>query len=342
MAHFRQRTPPGRLRRLWGELQRRLSDPAMVRLRTRGWQFVRRHGLPALGILLLIFASAPGELLPPGSAPGLPGGADRRGEPGSAVPHGDERFLIVGLTQDQHRTDTIMVAQWDAARHQARVLGIPRDIGVIIPRIGFTKLVHAYSTGGVGRTRVATAKLLGVPIAHYFVFSIPALRHLVDLIGGVPLVVEKRMVYHDREQGLFINLQAGPQILDGAHAEQYVRFRNDPDGDIGRIRRQQYFLRAALQAVHRPAVWVRLPQIIGAARAELGTDLTSEQLLGWVHEIDHLTPDAVSAQTIEGRPATLFDSVMGMQLSFWQPDMDDLRAKVRWLLTGELPPPPKP
>jgi LCP family protein required for cell wall assembly len=262
--------------------------------------------------------------------------------PAPPPPHGDERFLIVGLTQDQHRTDSIMVAQWDAAHHQARVLGVPRDIGVTIPGIGFTKLVHAYATGGVGRTRAAVVRLLDVPVAHYFVFSLPAMRHLVDLIGGVPITVEKRMVYNDREQHLFINLQPGPQVLDGAHAEQYLRFRNDPEGDIGRIRRQQHFLRAALTAVHRPQVWMRLPQIIGAARADLGTDLTSEQLLGWAHEIDHLAQDAVTAQTIEGHPAVLFDAIMRMRLDFWVPDGEDLRAKVRWLLTGVLPPAPKP
>ena len=235
------------------------------------------------------------------------------------MPHGDERFLIVGLTQDLHRTDSIMVAQWDAAHGQARILGIPRDIGVTITGVGFTKLVHAYATGGVGRTRAAVVTLLHVPVAHYFVFSLPALRHLVDLVGGVSIDVEKRMLYNDREQGLFIDLQPGTQMLDGVHAEQYLRFRNDPEGDIGRIRRQQHFL-----------------------RADLGTDLTSEQLLIWIYDVNHLGPDAVSAQSIEGHPENLFDSVMRMPLSFWVPDITDLRVKVRWLLTGELPPLPKP
>lgn len=306
---------------------------------TRGrWRALARRGVSVIAILLLALTSLPGRL-PPSRVPGLPALPPAAQPP---VPHGDERFLIVGLTQDQHRTDSIMVAQWDAAHHQGRVLGVPRDIGVTIPGIGYTKLVHAYATGGVGRTRAAVVRLLNVPVAHYFVFSLPALRHLVDLIGGVPITVEKRMLYHDREQGLFINLQPGPQVLDGAHAEQYLRFRNDPDGDIGRIRRQQYFLRATLQAVHRPQVWVRLPQIIAAARAELGTDLTSEQLLGWVHEIDHLAPDAISAMTLDGHPVTAFDSIMRMRLSFWVPDSDDLHAKVRWLVTGMTPPLPKP
>lgn len=298
------------------------------------WLACARRAVAGAAIVLLMLAVLPA---PPKKAPvaGAPPAAGPVVRP--PAPHGDERFLVVGLTQDQHRTDSIMVIQWDAARHQARILGVPRDIGVTIPGIGLTKLVHAYSTGGPGRTRAAVARLLNIPIAHYVVFSLPALRHLVDLIGGVPVTVEKRMVYRDREQGLFINLQPGPQVLDGAHAEQYLRFRNDPEGDIGRIRRQQHFVRAALQAAHRPQVWVRLPQLISAARADLGTDLTSEQLLGWAHEIDHLAADAISAQTIEGHPATLYDAIMRMKLSFWVADNEDLRAKVRWLINGALP-----
>lgn len=255
----------------------------------------------------------------------------------TSVPQGDERFLIVGLTQDQYRTDTIMVVQWDDLHQQARVLGVPRDIGVPITGIGTTKIGHAYATGGIGRTRLAVAKQLGVPIAHYFVFSLPALRHLVDLIGGVSLTVEKRMVYVDRKQGLFINLYPGPQVLDGAHAEQYLRFRHDAEGDIGRIRRQQYFLRAVLASVRSPQVWFRFPQIVLAARTEVDTDLTSSQLLEWVRRGEGLTPDAIAAYTISGRPVRRWDSLERMTLDFWDPDPDDLRAKVRWLLTGAIP-----
>ncbi len=289
--------------------------------------------LALLSVLGLPFAPAgpprpAGRAHPPAHGTTLPPGA----------PRGNDRFLIVGLTQDQHRTDTIMVTQWDDAHHQARILGVPRDIEITLPGVGDTKIVHAYSTGGIGRVRAAVVRLLNIPIAHYIVFSLPAMRNLVDLIGGVPLTVEKRMLYRDREQGLFINLHPGPQVLDGAHAEQYLRFRNDPDGDIGRIRRQQRFFRAALAVVHRPAIWIRLPQIVEALRAEVDTDLTNSQILSWVRRADMLTADGVSAYTIEGRSAVLWDDLARMNLDFWVADTEDLRAKVRWLATGVLPP----
>lgn len=257
----------------------------------------------------------------------------------AAIPRGDARFLVVGLTQDRMRTDTIEVIHWDDAHHRVRILGVPRDINVSLPGISNTKLVHAYSTGGVGRARAAVVRLLNVPIAHYVVFSLPAMRHIVDLLGGVPITVEKRMVYTDREQGLFINLYPGYQVLDGAHAEQYLRFRHDPEGDIGRIRRQQAFLRAAVAQTHRPAVMVRMPQIIQTARADVETDLTASQMLGWLERVQPLKPEQITTESIDGRPAVLYDTLARQRLDFWVPNPEDMRAKVRWLLSGVLPDP---
>jgi LCP family protein required for cell wall assembly len=257
----------------------------------------------------------------------------------AAVPRGDARFLVVGLTQDRLRTDTIEVIHWDDAHHRVRILGVPRDINVSLPGISNTKLVHAYSTGGIGRARAATVRLLNVPIAHYVVFSLPATRHIVDLLGGVPITVEKRMVYSDRLQGLFINLYPGYQVLDGARAEQYLRFRNDPEGDIGRIRRQQLFLRAAVAQSHKPSVMLRMPQIMQTAHGDIETDLTASQMLGWLERVQPLKPGEISAESIDGRPALLYDALARQRLDFWIPNQDDLRAKVRWLLTGVLPDP---
>lgn len=257
----------------------------------------------------------------------------------AAIPRGDARFLVVGLTQDRLRTDTIEVIHWDDANHKIRILGVPRDIDVLLPGVGLTKLVHAYSTGGIGRARAATVRLLGVPIAHYVVFSLPAMRHIVDLIGGVPITVEKRMLYQDKEQGLFIDLFPGYQVLDGAKAEQYLRFRHDKDGDIGRIRRQQLFLRAAVAEVHKPSVMMHLPMIIQSARADVETDLTSSQVLGWFQRVQPLKPEQISAESIDGRSAVLYDVLAKQRLDFWVPNPEDLRVKVRWLLTGVLPDP---
>jgi LCP family protein required for cell wall assembly len=305
-----------------------------VPVRTRSTLRTLLLGCIAAALALLLVPSP----LPRG--PVGPGGSGAGTQGSVVVPRGDVRFLVLGLTQDNQRTDTIEVVQWDDAHHRVRILGVPRDIPITLPRIGTTKLVDAYATGGAGRARLMVMQLLDIPIAHYVVFSLPAMRRIVDLVGGVPIDVEKRMVYTDRRQGLFINLYPGPQVLNGEKAEEYLRFRHDPEGDIGRIRRQQHFLRAALAQLHTPSVLVRLPAIIEAAHAYVKTDLTSSEILGWMQRVQPLTPDEVTAETINGRPAVLYDKLARMRLDFWIPDQADLHAKVRWLVTGVVPPGP--
>ena len=68
-------------------------------------------------------------------------------------------------------------------------------------------------------------------------------KGLVDAIGGVDIEVEKPMSYYDEWDGFTIDLAPGMQHMDGDKAIQYVRYR-DEEGDIGRIRRQQKFLKA--------------------------------------------------------------------------------------------------
>jgi polyisoprenyl-teichoic acid--peptidoglycan teichoic acid transferase len=294
----------------------------LLRPRTRWISIARTLGrTTAAAVLLGIFA-----------APWAPKGPEHN--PAAAVPQGDNRFLILGLTQDNRRTDTIEVVQWDAAQHEVRILGIPRDIPFTLPGVGRTKLVDAYATGGAGRARVMVARLLGIPIAHYVVFSLPAMRQAVDLIGGVPLDVEKRMIYTDRQQHLFINLYPGRQILNGAAAEEYLRFRHDSEGDIGRIRRQQHFLRAMAARIRASSIFMRLPALIQVGRKYVQTDLTSSEMLGWLRRVGPLTPGEISSQSIAGKPAVLYDALAHERLDFWAPNEDDLRAEVRWLSTG--------
>ena len=48
-------------------------------------------------------------------------------------------------------------------------------------------------------------------------------------------------------------------------AIQYVRYR-DQEGDIGRVERQQKFLKAVLNEVTNPAVIIKIPAIIKEVR----------------------------------------------------------------------------
>ncbi len=69
-------------------------------------------------------------------------------------------------------------------------------------------------------------------------------KEIVAAVDGVDVYVEKNMHYNDNAGDLHINLKKGENTLTPETAEEFLRFRHDALGDIGRIERQQVFVRA--------------------------------------------------------------------------------------------------
>jgi LCP family protein required for cell wall assembly len=165
----------------------------------------------------------------------------------TSSPLDNKIILLVGY-ENGNRADTICLMT--VRQNQVSVLNIPRDSLFAIEKDGQeiqTKINHSFRWGGITRLKKTLEKGLNITIDHYFTVSLELLRKAVDLIGGISLEVEKDMHYVDQAGKLEINLKAGFQNLQGADAEGYVRFRDAQEGDIGRIRRGQSFIRAFLK-----------------------------------------------------------------------------------------------
>ncbi len=158
--------------------------------------------------------------------------------------------LIIGtdelLEYDPGRSDTIMWAFLDFRRDTVDIVSIPRDTIVWIPRgKGFyDKIAHAYSYGGADLVHRAVEGFLGVEIDEVVKVDYSGFVRIIDTLGGVRIDVENDMRYNDRAANLHIDIKKGLQVLDGRKALEYVRFRHDRMGDLGRIDRQQKFLEA--------------------------------------------------------------------------------------------------
>ena len=82
---------------------------------------------------------------------------------------------------------------------------------------------------------------------------------------------------YDGETGLVISLHAGRQHLDGTTAIQYVRYR-DEEGDIGRVKRQQKFMKAVFQKLSATNLLTRAPEIARTLYQSIDTDLSVTDL----------------------------------------------------------------
>lgn len=189
---------------------------------------------------------------------------DRRGQP----------------TQELARTDTIMVVGLDCYFKTVRVLSLPRDTWVEIPgQNGWHKINAAHALGGPEGLEKTVEENFHLRIHHYIRTDFKGFVELVDALGGVELVVEKDMDYDDNWGQLHIHLKKGRQMLDGDKAHQYVRFRHDARGDLGRIERQQKLLRAIVQKILTPEGLTKLPDLADIAYRYVTTDLRKKELL---------------------------------------------------------------
>lgn len=165
-----------------------------------------------------------------------------------------------GLTQEERnrlgtgsdtggaRTDSILVLH--TGRGDSTLLSVPRDSYVEIPGHGQNKINAAFALGGPKLLVQTIEQNTGLELDGYMEIGFGGFAHVVDAVGGVDICVKNDM---DDEKA-HINLKKGCQNLDGKNALGYVRARySDPEGDLGRAKRQREFLGALSRKVMTPA-----------------------------------------------------------------------------------------
>ncbi|MDA2956354.1 MAG: LCP family protein [Actinomycetota bacterium] len=213
------------------------------------------------------------------------------------------------------RSDTIMVLRVDPAVNDVVVLSFPRDLWVKIA--GTTRearINSAFDSKDPSRLIRTIADNFDVPIDHYVNVNLCAFKEIVDSVGGVKVPFAYRT--KDERVG-FREVGPGCVELRGSQALAYVRSRSgyryfdetkqqwlsDPTGDIGRITRQQDFLRRSMQrALDRgttnPAT---ANALLNVALARVITDdrLTPRDLLSLAQAMRKLNTSSVNSYTVE-------------------------------------------
>ena len=170
---------------------------------------------------------------------------------------------------DGNLTDTILYVS--VVGDEVTLIAIPRDLYLDAWQ---TRINAMYAYQGAEGLRRTVEELLGLPVDYYAVINLDVFENVVDALGGVEVNVPYRMLYTDRAAGLRIDLQAGPQVLDGADAAGFVRFRETVRGDLDRLDRVKSLAFAMLQRVRDlnvRAVAV-LPELIDVVFADVETN----------------------------------------------------------------------
>jgi polyisoprenyl-teichoic acid--peptidoglycan teichoic acid transferase len=199
--------------------------------------------------------------------------------PGSVDPPKGEYMPQVSSSLDG-QSDAMLLVRFDPITTKVTVLSIPRDSQVQIPNLGVRKINAANYVGGAALSAQVVSKLTGdIRIDRYIRVNVGGFGQLIDALGGVNVYVPKRMKYQDDSQHLYINLNQGQQHLDGNKAIQYMRYRHDELGDIGRVQRQQAFFRDLIDQKFNLANITRTPQIMSVLKQNIDTNLSVQEMM---------------------------------------------------------------
>jgi LCP family protein required for cell wall assembly len=241
-------------------------------------------------------------------------------------------ILLLGLDKvgGSSRSDTMMLISLDPEEH-ASLLSLPRDLRVKFEDGDFHKLNAAYPNGGAKLTRKTVSELLGVGIPFYITLDYAGFKRLIDELGGVTINVEERMQYDDNraDPPLHIDIQPGIQTFDGETALDYMRFRSDPAGDIGRIARQQKLIRALLDKGLQKRDLDTIRSMIQAIYPYLQTNLSLIDLYDLANLLRGLNVGQIEMAIVPGIPTVI------EEVSYLQPQVVEMERLVARLIKGK-------
>ncbi|QQD85332.1 LCP family protein [Jeotgalicoccus sp. ATCC 8456] len=191
---------------------------------------------------------------------------------------GKKTILIVGkdrMDEGAERTDVVMIGQYDYMKKDMKLVSLMRDIYVEIPGYQNYKINAVYSLGGMELLREVISHNFGLEVEEYVTVDYEAFTDTVNVINpdGIEIDVEK-----DMSEKIDTTLHKGVQQLNGQDLLAYARFRNDEEGDFGRVRRQQQVLSAIKDEVVSVGGVVKLPKIIGTGMGYVDTSMSNKEM----------------------------------------------------------------
>lgn len=198
-------------------------------------------------------------------------------------------ILLLGGDKVNKNSDTMMLLNFNPETMKINIMSIPRDTRVFINKKE-RKINYAFPSGGIDLTAKTVSELLDVNIKYYVFVDTAAFREIIDLLGGVNYNVPADLNYDDPIQNLHIHLKKGQQTLNGAKAEQYVRFRKPNkwtkevrkyyDGsDLKRNEAQQAFIRELMKQKLNIQYVPKLTSIVDAIFRNVDTNFTLNEVI---------------------------------------------------------------
>ena len=229
------------------------------------------------------------------------------------VDYAEERETWNG--KHEYHSDVMMVMAINFDENRVDLISLPRDTYAKIPNVrGIYKLNASINCGGgfeapggagfLKTCEAASWMLGGIPVNYYYAVTMPAVKQLVDAIGGVDYNMDVTYSMMGR------NYKIGPTHLDGQGVLDYLRVRKkvSSGGDLNRVNRQKEMLITIFDSMQKQNLILKVPDIISSFQGQLYTNCTLGQTAALTKFAYSLDKNNIGMYTMGGTgPTNIFN-----------------------------------
>lgn len=221
-------------------------------------------------------------------------------------------FLLMGIDGNDvskskgTRTDTMILVKTNFKDGSINMFSIPRDTRVFV-KGKEDKINHAHAFGGPELSIRTVREFLNIDLEYFVKVDYQVVKGIVEAIDGIELDVPVRMRYSDptAKPPLNIDIQPGLQILDGQNAHDFLRFRRYPNGDIGRVEAQQYFMKELVKQTVRPKNIFKIPTLIEEYYKNVETNIPLTTMLRGAASANKIDMENMTTLMVPGTAKTI-------------------------------------
>ena len=214
--------------------------------------------------------------------------------------------------------DVMIVLAVNFNNNTASLISLPRDTYTKVPGVsGIYKLNASLDCGGgltaangAGFRKVCQAAsnvLGGLPVNYYYAVTMPAVKQLVDSIGGVDYDLEISFKMQGR------SYKKGYQHMDGQAVLDYLRVRktasglsSGDSGDANRVNRQKKMLVQIFQKIKDNGMMTSIPDLLSSFQGQLYTNCSVSQTAALALYGYNMPASNISMYSMSGTMKTLY------------------------------------
>ncbi len=228
------------------------------------------------------------------------------------VDYAEERETWGG--KHEYHSDVMMVMAINFDENRVDLISLPRDTYANIPGVkGIYKLNASINCGGgfeapggagfLKTCEAASWMLGGIPINYYYAVTMPAVKELVNAVGGVDYNLELSFKMAGR------SYSAGPTHLNGQGVLDYLRVRKNVNegGDLNRINRQKEMLIALFDSMQKQNLILKIPDILSSFEGQLFTNCTLGQTAALTKFAYTLDKENIGMHSMSGTITNIFN-----------------------------------